>query len=43
MVGKLIYISHNGLDITYVVSVVSQLMHNLKGVQWRQLLGYLDT
>ena len=28
LVGKLIYLSHARLDIAYVVSVVSQFMHN---------------
>jgi hypothetical protein len=32
LVGRLIYLSHTRPDIAYVVSVISQFMHNLKEV-----------
>ena len=32
VVGRLIYLSHIRLDITYIVSVISQFMHSLKEV-----------
>ena len=44
LVGKLIYLSHTRPDITYVVGVVSQFMHNPKQVHLRatrRILQYL--
>ena len=32
LVGRLIYLSHTRLNIAYVVSVISQFMHNSKEV-----------
>ena len=32
VVERLIYLSHIRLDITYIVSVISQFMHSLKEV-----------
>ena len=44
LVGRLIYLSHTKLDIAYVVSVISQFMHNPKEVHMQvanQVLQYL--
>ena len=42
LVGKLIYLSHNRLDIAYAISVVSQFMHNPSEDQhYKKLTIYL--
>ena len=44
LVGRLIYLSHTRPDIAYIVSVVSQFMHNLKKVYLQavyRILQYL--
>ena len=41
LVGRLIYLSHNRLDIAYVVSVVSQFMHCLSEDQMDVVLRIL--
>ena len=44
LVGRLIYLSHIKLDMAYVVSIVSQFMHNPKKVYLRavhKILQYL--
>ena len=46
LVGKLIYLSHARLDIAYVVSVVSQFMHNPNEIHIEaifKILHYLKT
>ena len=41
LVGKLIYLSHAKLDITYIVSVVRQFMHNPNELQMKAVIWIL--
>ena len=46
LVGKLIYLSHTQPDITYVVGVISQFMHNPKDIHFQvayRVLWYLKS